>query len=1688
MSSKSSWWSSWHSSIQPSRKTRRRSTAAASPESRGATISRPLRVGTRPSRQQRPSLDCVFTLDRSKIINTLAETAALAAALSVSTRDGDGEQQPVAATRAASYSVVEAEPESHAMVQSPDSVLHGESDSAPKPQQITRKPSDLSSFTSKLVRQLLRESVVSQVSGKGSGGSHLSATSTVGFLCGLDDGIMQAIWKLIFQLHPQWMGSSGPMNCRTSPVSTTTLSTHARFKDKDLPLIPTRPASRCSTSSGKSFEAEDTHSSFGSDSDATSHNHHSPIYVQKTSQGTQDAGYKWCGMVRVARRKSTPAASKTIASLGQNWSHQHKTLDTYRKRPSISSPMTRFVFLAQNDVEDGWILLGWAGAKKKRARKGGRSRLRPVKRFRTSVVLLLYLGPLARCWPPLPMGSVVPDLGASNKLKQDEDEDKDVYFSDSDQDFEADLLRQLDPVLLHSTSSKRDGDYGPGGEDEHEHDKPTAVRYKLPEPEAKGDYTDGNEYGVTGFGQGGLYMQNKRRKLMVQQAAFKEDHGGEEKPQFFKGLAVYINGYTKEVTVQELSRLLTLHGGVYVPYLDRKSMVTHIVASELTPKKRHEFRQYKIATPLWILESVEAGKLLDWKRYSLLAASTAENKTPPRFGYDHEDSRLGTQKAQPSLFGMLSGKKRSHEAGDPTPSTSSSSALDPSNAASERPRPTKRTISIAIIEDELDTSSDIEVLVPQSPAKTETMENLSERGRRLAQDALAAEASAASKTSHVANFFQPRSAGQPSTKPKSPMKPKGQIYPPKIDSATGEAETHPYLPRRLNNNRTTALLDDPVWMSKHTSTSEDFLSTYFAQSRLHHISTWKEELKALVAPLQSTSGPPQRTTKLTGLPSDGRTIMHVDFDCFFVSAGLTKRPDLQGKPVAVCHAQAGQDSETSTSEIASCSYEARAKGVANGMSLGRARELCPEIKTIPFDFELYKSISSKFYRILLTHSVLLQAVSVDEVLMEVKPMSEPTSSQDPLLNYAHRIRAEIFEATGCSASIGISHNILLARLASRKAKPASAFHLTPDLVASHLEPLDVDALPGIGWSTRDKLKDELNVTTVGDLIKTRQSELTRVLGKQNGEKFSLFAKGVDSRELDVGKVRQSVSTEVNYGIRFEHDEQVKRFMLELGVETARRLKEIDMQARKLTLKIMQRHPDAPLETPKFLGHGWCLTSSVSSSIAGPGGRATEDGQIVGQVALDLLLKMQIPCKELRGIAIQLHKLEKNGQSVDAVLEKGQGKLSFAAVTKSTPRASGKQITPPLTVPPVELFDGPSRAPAPLSSELISSPAPLASQTGSKALKKEPSILILSDSDSDDVKVVQPPLPPARSTRSSRTPSVAPPAFKSTKPNVKPMKEPTPNLFNARRKVAPPPPPTTSQTDDAKLQHYGFDVDVFRSMPREMQDEALADARKAKFAPKRQTRANGVFGVSTFVTKATLAKSGTTNSKLRAKSAPNEVIELSPTPPERPAPPPAIKVDPLLQLSPTTVTDQQLELLEIDRAWLDNLPYDVKLEQLRNRAIEKRKLKALTVLSDRSKKAGASSTSTSNAPTNAMGIAIVPVAFRAQVRFQKQSSTEDVFRKIEAWCASPDLPDSSDVDRVAKFLEKCCERDKGHDVKKAVDVLKWWSVILEEEYGLEQVVLSPGGDEKGKVWWQRFRDVVARVQVAVKREHGSILVI
>lgn len=314
-----------------------------------------------------------------------------------------------------------------------------------------------------------------------------------------------------------------------------------------------------------------------------------------------------------------------------------------------------------------------------------------------------------------------------------------------------------------------------------------------------------------------------------------------------------------------------------------------------------------------------------------------------------------------------------------------------------------------------------------------------------------------------------------------------------------------------------------------------------------------------------------------------------------------------------------------------------------------------------YEFDTYQSHSLTFYKVLLGYADELEAVSVDEALLEVTgavtaralaPEKAGVRSADPAIQLADKIRDDIRAETGCEVSIGISHNILLARMATKKAKPAGVFHLKAEDAPAFLADLDVDQLPQVGWSTRAKIQDVFGSTLCGALLPQSRDALRRALGPKTGETIYGFLRGQDTRQLTPDKERKSVSAEINYGIRFRTQEQADRYVADLGAEVSKRLKSIGARGRQLTLKIMSRHPDAPIEPPKFLGHGKCETFNKGGGISGPRGSATDDAEVIGSEAVKLLGSMRLDPIELRGVGIQVTKLE-----FSTGPPKGQGLLS-----------------------------------------------------------------------------------------------------------------------------------------------------------------------------------------------------------------------------------------------------------------------------------------------------------------------------------------------------------------------------------------------------------------------------------------------
>jgi DNA repair protein REV1 len=133
-------------------------------------------------------------------------------------------------------------------------------------------------------------------------------------------------------------------------------------------------------------------------------------------------------------------------------------------------------------------------------------------------------------------------------------------------------------------------------------------------------------------------------------------------------------------------------------------------------------------------------------------------------------------------------------------------------------------------------------------------------------------------------------------------------------------------------------------------------SNFFKASRLHYIGTWKARYQQII---DSLPPPPPLPQPLK--PSGERVILHIDMDCFFCSVAVRGRPEFKGMPVAVCWSNAESDKATH-GEISSANYEARKYGIRAGMFIGKAKELCENLITLPYEFEKYSSTAEAMYR------------------------------------------------------------------------------------------------------------------------------------------------------------------------------------------------------------------------------------------------------------------------------------------------------------------------------------------------------------------------------------------------------------------------------------------------------------------------------------------------------------------------------------------------------------------------------------------------------------------------------------------------------------------------------------------------------------------------------------------------------
>lgn len=1080
-----------------------------------------------------------------------------------------------------------------------------------------------------------------------------------------------------------------------------------------------------------------------------------------------------------------------------------------------------------------------------------------------------------------------------------------------------------------------------------------------------------------------------------------------------------MNGYTQP-SLNDLHHLIVSHGGGFLQYLDGKTSATHIIASSLTPKKREEFRRYRIVKPAWVVDSVKAGRLLPWDNYRVVDEGVSQKV----LRFDN-----GALQTQTNDF------ERSYK--DQTENSWYNSHFGDANYDDD--------VEASPVKENLDITSSI----PNSNADTDYGDfpslgsPVTTKGPTADENILPVEDSAipVEGPDEVDGIQIAPEAAQD------------------MVDAQRMQETIPVKPGMSSEEYNALLLSDPR-MRKSSVVNPDFLHQYYRESRLHHLSTWKAELKAKLQAITQEKYESNKNIKRR-VPGARRYILHVDFDSFFAAVSIHKHhPELIDKPVAIAHGTG------SGSEIASCNYPARAFGIKNGMWMKGALDQCPELKVLPYDFPAYEEASRQFYDCILSVDGVVQSVSIDEALIDVtmqclqaggsdgRGISEGSlyREQAKADDIATSLRHAIKEKTGCAVSVGIGGNILQAKVALRKAKPAGQYQLKPEEVLDFIGDLTVQDLPGVAYSLGGKL-EEIGVKFVKDMRDLTRERLVSHLGPKTGAKLWDYARGIDKTEVGVQTMRKSVSAEINWGIRFTNQTQAEEFVQSLSEELHRRLVENLVKGKQLTLRVMRRSADAPLEPVKHLGHGKCDTFNKSVLL----GVATNASDIIGKEAIAMLRSFGFTPGDLRGLGVQMTKLEPVKSSSGSRLESSQQQLKF----KASPAA---KRTINMTDP--DLLESPHKGDGASIDAVDTLDHRPTFDNSLKPLNLLGTQFIMPTQ--PDPKVV----------------AELPPDIRSML--VRKSKEP--------REISPSPAPKPRVSTEDLPSQSQIDPDILKALPEDIRSEILgyygqpsndSQPESPQHLPPSPPPSNPVRA-------APILKRPTTPVKKRRGRPPKSLANASK---------PASRSN-LMQSSfnfsrPRTAeletVDQSLPAArtettpEISDDFLAALPEDIRAEVLEQHRQERMRQRS-NLVAPVSRKPAASRPGTpaesSTAPTTEKRIKLSPRP--PTFTSKKLSALPDLREAIAAWYSAfaTEAPFVEDVEALALYLKRVVLEER--DIDKAVSVAEWltWLVRNDAEKSEQTAsTMEQTQSSQAETTWDEALNIVHRSVAAAVEERG-----
>ncbi|MCD0415890.1 DNA polymerase IV [Rubrivivax sp. JA1024] len=285
------------------------------------------------------------------------------------------------------------------------------------------------------------------------------------------------------------------------------------------------------------------------------------------------------------------------------------------------------------------------------------------------------------------------------------------------------------------------------------------------------------------------------------------------------------------------------------------------------------------------------------------------------------------------------------------------------------------------------------------------------------------------------------------------------------------------------------------------------------------------------------------------------SLAHIDCDAFYATVEKRDNQDLADKPVIVGGGKRGV--------VSAACYIARTFGVRSAMPMFKALALCPSATVVRPDMAKYVRVGREVRQAMRALTPLVEPLSIDEAFLDLAG-TERMHGMIPAKVLAKFVR-EVERDIGVTASVGLSCNKFLAKIASDLDKPRGFAALDQDEAREMLAPRPVGFIFGVGPATASRLANR-GFRTIADLQRADEIELMRQFGDE-GRRLWRLARGVDDRKVVPDRGAKSISNETTFEDDIRDLATLEKILWRLSEKVSSRLKSAALSGSTITLKL-----------------------------------------------------------------------------------------------------------------------------------------------------------------------------------------------------------------------------------------------------------------------------------------------------------------------------------------------------------------------------------------------------------------------------------------------------------------------------------------------------------------------------------------